>query len=91
MRVEIVHASVAGVTRLSIEVPEGATLRQALVLSGLLERHPEIDAGMIASAAVHGERRDPDAPVEEGDRIELCRPLQVDPKEARRRRGRRRG
>jgi putative ubiquitin-RnfH superfamily antitoxin RatB of RatAB toxin-antitoxin module len=88
VQVEIVYASAAGVTRLAIEVPQGTTLRQAVALSGVLTRYPEIDAGMVASAAVHGERRDPDAPVAEGDRIELCRPLQVDPKEARRRRSR---
>ncbi len=90
MRVEIVYASAAGVSRLAIEVPEGTTLRQAVALSGLLARHPEIDAGMLAGAAVHGERRDQDARVDEGERIELCRSLQVDPKEARRRRGRKR-
>lgn len=88
MRVEIVHASATGVTQLAVDVPAGTTLRQAVALSGVLARHPEIDAGMLANAAVHGERRDADAPVAEGDRIELCRPLQVDPKEARRRRDR---
>ncbi len=86
MRVELIHAAEAGVTRLVIEVAEGTTLQQAIRLSGVLERHPALDPSCVLHASVHGERRRPDARLEEGDRIELCRPLRVDPKEARRRR-----
>ncbi|MGH8617839.1 MAG: RnfH family protein [Burkholderiales bacterium] len=90
MRVEIVYASLAGTTRLTVEVPTGTTLREAVAASGLPTRHPELGPDMLANASVYGERRDPAVRLEEGDRIELCRPLTADPKEARRRRRARR-
>ena len=88
MRVEIVYASAAGTTRLAVEVPAGSTVRQAIAGSGLLARHPELGADTIAHASIYGERRDPAALLEDGDRIELCRPLMASPMAARRRRTR---
>ncbi|GAB3725874.1 hypothetical protein GCM10028862_00490 [Luteimonas pelagia] len=70
------HASV----RLSL--PEGATVADAL-------RDAALPAGMregIAGQAIHGVAASPDARLHDGDRLELLRPLQADPKDARRRR-----
>jgi putative ubiquitin-RnfH superfamily antitoxin RatB of RatAB toxin-antitoxin module len=57
--------------------------------SGLLERHPELDAGNLA-LGMFGARVAPGRPLAEGDRVEILRPLAADPYEARRRRARRR-
>src|SRR5215212_8441867 len=71
----------------SIELPAGATLIDALGASGVLERHPGIDLARQA-VGIWGRVCALDTPLKEGDRVEIYRPLQVDPKEARRRRQR---
>ena len=71
----------------SIDLPGGATLIDALRASGVLERHPGIDLTR-QSVGVWGRVCALDTPLKHGDRVEIYRPLQVDPKEARRRRQR---
>jgi len=70
-----------------VVVPVGATLIDALRTSGVLQRHPHIDLARQA-VGIWGRIRALDAPLKNGDRVEVYRPLQVDPKEARRRRQR---
>ncbi|HJW10998.1 MAG TPA: RnfH family protein [Albitalea sp.] len=76
-------ARLVDVTRLSL--PVGATVMQALRESGLLERHAGIDLA-LQKIGVWGKLRAPDDVLRDGDRVEVYRPLQVDPKEARRQR-----
>jgi len=71
------------VEQVELRLPCGATVADALRESGLLQRHPEL-AG--AKVGVWGRLRTPQDPLRDGDRVELYRPLQVDPKEARRQR-----
>jgi uncharacterized protein len=69
----------------ALRLPEGATVRQALQASGLFDdalTHEPFPLGV----GVWGERRGLDAPLREQDRVEVYRPLQVEPMEARRRR-----
>lgn len=79
------------VDAVQLRLPAGSTVAQAVAHSGLLERHPALaaDAGLVT--AVWGRAAAPDAPLRDGDRIALCRSLQVDPKEARRLRYRAQG
>ncbi|CAJ23190.1 conserved hypothetical protein [Xanthomonas euvesicatoria pv. vesicatoria str. 85-10] len=64
----------------ALELPEGATVAEAVAMSGLaVERAP-------AAYAVHGLIARPEQGLRDGDRVELLRPLLLDPKEARRRR-----
>src|SRR5690349_11501698 len=70
-----------------VALPDGATLMDALRASGVLERHPGIDLSRQA-VGIWGRIRALDTPLKDGDRVEVYRPLQVDPKEARRRRQR---
>jgi len=72
----------------ALALPAGATVRDALAASGLRERHPGLDFEAQV-VGVWGQRQALDAPLREGDRVEVYRPLQVDPKEARRQRYRR--
>ena len=60
----------------SLSLPAGATVRDALAASGL-EGH---------ACGIFGKRVALDRKLAEGDRVEIYRPLAMDPKEARRRR-----
>lgn len=84
MRIEVVYSPCERVVdHVELEVPEGSTVAEALQASGLLQRHPGIDPG-LQRMGVWGRSCRPDDALREGDRVELYRVLEVDPKEARR-------
>ncbi len=84
MHLQVVYSPRAGeVDEVRLVLPAGATLRDALVQSGHLQRHPEIDTA-LARVGVWGRLRSLDDVLRDQDRVEIYRPLQVDPKEARR-------
>jgi putative ubiquitin-RnfH superfamily antitoxin RatB of RatAB toxin-antitoxin module len=88
LRVEVVFSPCArAVQQVQVLLPAGATVRQALQASGL----PADGAGAWPPVGIWGRLADLDDPVDDGDRVELYRPLQVDPKEARRLRYRAQG
>ena len=87
IRVEVVYALPRSCDAVVVELPDGATVRAALAVSGLAERHPGID---LSRVGLFGRSVSPDELLREGDRVEVYRPLVLDPKEARRRRARRR-
>ena len=72
---------------LSRELPEGATALDAVRASGLAERFPDVDFG-AATIGVWGRACAPDTRLQDGDRVEIYRPLTMDPNEARRLRAR---
>lgn len=74
----------------AVQLPQGATLSQALKASGIAAEFPALD---LASAmlGVWGRKALPDELVQDGDRVEVYRPLRVDPKVARRERFRSQG
>jgi uncharacterized protein len=78
---------------ITLTVVEGTTVRQAVAQAGLAEHFPELPPVTFAQAelGIFGQRvRDPDTQrLREGDRVEVYRPLQVDPKAARARRAER--
>jgi putative ubiquitin-RnfH superfamily antitoxin RatB of RatAB toxin-antitoxin module len=89
LQIEVVDA--AGphrVQRVGIRVVHGATLADALRISGLADR-VEFDAGGKPRVGVWCRATPLDTPLRDRDRVEIYRPLQVDPKEARRQRYRR--
>jgi putative ubiquitin-RnfH superfamily antitoxin RatB of RatAB toxin-antitoxin module len=69
----------------SLALPAASTLGDALVNSGLLERHALGDPKALV-CGVWAKLRPLDHPLRDGDRVEVYRPLRVDPKEARRQR-----
>ncbi|MDX1604613.1 MAG: RnfH family protein [Candidatus Competibacterales bacterium] len=87
MRVEVAYARPDRQWLITIELPPGSTAAQALAHSGLLETLPEIDP-VSAPLGLFGRRCAPDTVLQPGDRVEVYRPLQIDPKQARRRRAR---
>lgn len=73
-----------------LQLPEGATVRDAVAASGWQQACPGADA-QRADVGVWGRRCTPDQPLHEGDRVEIYRGLLVDPKVARRERFRKQG
>ena len=79
MRVQVIRAWPRRHESVLLDLADAATVADALKASGF-------DQAGVGAYAVFGERAMPDDVLREGDRVELLRPLQVDPKEARRRR-----
>lgn len=73
-----------------VNVPEGASVRDAVMASGLAAAHPAFD-WQAATPGIWGRTAEWDQPVADTDRVELCRPLSVDPKVARRERFKQQG
>ena len=63
----------------------GSTVGEAIRASGLLAQCPEIDMNRNR-VGIFGRLAQLDTPLQDGDRVEIYRPLNTDPKEARRRR-----
>ena len=78
IRVEVVDARRGGVSTAKVELPAGALVRDALEASGL-----NVDPSAVG---IFGKRVAPDARLADGDRVEIYRPLALDPKERRRQR-----
>lgn len=73
------------VQELHLQLAEGATLAQALVMGGwAVGAENPVEAGW--SCGVWGRKAAPDTVLRDGDRVELYRDLRVDPKVARRER-----
>ena len=85
MKVEVVYALPEAVDAVSVSLPAGASLRDAVVASGLLERHAGIQLEQQAFG-IFGRRALLETRLTEGDRVEVYRALALDPKEARRQR-----
>lgn len=85
IRVEVAYALPQDQVILSLEVPEGTTLEEAIRASGMLERHPEIDLARN-KVGIFGKLNKLNASLREGDRVEIYRPLIADPKEIRKQR-----
>ena len=83
--IEVVYALPDRQTVLVCEVAEGTTARQSVIASGVLKAHPEIDLD-TAELGIWSERVAQDCLVQDGDRVEIYRPLLADPKLVRRKR-----
>ncbi len=85
IRVEVAYAKSDIQVILPVDLPAGGTARQAVEMSGILGRFPEIDLDKTRMG-VFGKAVKPDQVLREKDRVELYRPLIADPKEVRRQR-----
>ena len=85
IRVEVAYARPDKQAVLPVEVPAGATLEQAIVLSRIQEQFPEIELAR-AEVGVFGKLSRLSATARPGDRIEIYRPLIADPKVVRKQR-----
>lgn len=83
IRVEVVYALRDAQALIVLELEEGATARQAVERSGLAARFPEIDPARM-KLGIFGRVAAGDTTLRDGDRVEIYRPLEADPKDARR-------
>jgi putative ubiquitin-RnfH superfamily antitoxin RatB of RatAB toxin-antitoxin module len=85
IEVEVVYAAVNRQVLLTVAVPEGASVREALRKSAVDAQFSELDLASCPVGIFGKVIADPDKhPVQAGDRIEIYRPLLADPKEVRR-------
>jgi len=80
MKIEVVLAWPRRYSAVTVELSEGACVADALQAAAL------DDAVQASGLAVFGVQATPQTLLVDGDRVELLRPLLIDPKEARRRR-----
>jgi len=82
VEVELVYVAPSNdVHRVSLNVNDGSCVLDVLTQSGMLERHPEIKDMPVG---IFSKRVALDVLVKDGDRIEVYRPLLIDPKDKRR-------
>jgi len=82
MRIQLIRAlgpTPADIESVLLDLPEGTSVGEAV-------RRSRLDSPLLGGFAVYGERVTPAHILHDGDRVELLRPLQMDPKQARRRR-----
>lgn len=85
--IEVVFAAVERQQLLALTVPEGTTLRAAVLASGIGQAFPELDLEHCPVGIFGKQVMDPQVRVvQAGERIEIYRPLLADPKEIRRQR-----
>lgn len=82
IRVEVVYALPQRQLRVGLELPAGTTAIAAVLASGLSARHPEIDL-VRGKIGVFGKVVGPETALADGDRVEIYRPMAIDPKAAR--------
>ncbi len=69
----------------ALQVTAGTTVLDAIRASGVLERFPALDVS-TAAVGIWGRASSLTVLLRPGDRVEIYRPLAIDPKEARRKR-----
>jgi putative ubiquitin-RnfH superfamily antitoxin RatB of RatAB toxin-antitoxin module len=83
LRIEVLYCPAPGVAdRVLLHLPQGSCLQDAVDASGLCQRHA-LDTATL-KLGIWGRAQAPQTLLRDQDRVELYRPLRVDPKEARR-------
>ncbi|UZD66481.1 RnfH family protein [Marinobacter sp. AN1] len=89
MRVEVAYAIPERQEIVPVEVEEGATMLEAVRRSGIAELFPGLDPEQADMGIFGKVVKSPQTHVlRAGDRVELYRPLKIDPKQARMNRAR---
>jgi hypothetical protein len=83
LRASVVYLRPGLVFERSVVVPKPATIGAAVDSSGVRSAVAELAEAELA-VGVFGDRRLLSDPLRDGDRVEIYRPLAIDPKEARR-------
>lgn len=84
IRVEVAYATPEKQRIIALDVEEGTTVYQAVEQSGICDVFPEIEL-VDAKLGIFGKavRSPKEEPLKEADRVEIYRPLIIDPKVAR--------
>jgi putative ubiquitin-RnfH superfamily antitoxin RatB of RatAB toxin-antitoxin module len=81
--VEVVLATPGKQELIALRVPNGSTVSDVIAASPVERRFPDVPVGELA-VGIWGRVVDRNQPVRPGDRVEIYRPLLIDPREARR-------
>jgi putative ubiquitin-RnfH superfamily antitoxin RatB of RatAB toxin-antitoxin module len=85
IQLEVAYAKPQRQDIVSVRLPAGSTIQQAIEASGLLARYPEIDLA-TGKVGIYGKLSRMDTVARDRDRIEIYRPLIADPREVRKQR-----
>ena len=88
IHVQVCYAKPESQILMDLVVKVGTTIEQAVLQSGILEHAPDISLSQN-KVGIFGKIKPLDTLLREHDRVEIYRPLAIDPKEARRLRARR--
>lgn len=83
INVEVVYALPSEQKVVQLSLAEKSTVSDAITASGLYARYAEIEPGKTP-VGIYAERVTYDTLLRDGDRVEIYRPLEVDPMQARR-------
>ena len=86
MQVGIAYSENVQQIWLTIEVPDDATVNDAIARSGVLDMFPHIDLA-TQKVGIFGRIVKPDSSLRAGDRVEIYRPITCDPQTVARRDG----
>ena len=86
--IEIVYALPKRQLLRRLSLAKGNTVRDAIKASGIAKEFPEIELAHHRFG-IHGRIAQAETALNDGDRVEIYRPLQADPKELRRKRAQR--
>lgn len=81
--VEVVYAMREEQHVIALPFARGMTAEEAVLRSGLVERCPEIAVRSLVLGS-YGRRIEPGYRLRPGDRVEICRPLAIEPRQMRR-------
>ncbi|PKH05232.1 RnfH family protein [Moritella sp. Urea-trap-13] len=85
INVEVIYALPKEQITFKVSVEQGATALQVIEASGILIKYPEIEF-TVNKIGIYSRLIKLDTVVEDGERVEIYRPLTADPKEMRKRR-----
>jgi len=83
LQVELVFAVRERQRLIQLTMPQGSDVRQAIDRSGIAVQFPQFDFAAL-QAGIWGRPVQQDQVLRDGDRVEIYRPLLIDPREARR-------
>lgn len=83
IKIELIYATEKYAETIMLSLDYGTTISTAIEKSGIIKKHPEIVMGEN-KVGIYSKLCDLDTVLEDGDRVEIYRPLKADPKEARR-------
>jgi uncharacterized protein len=83
IQLEVAYATPQRQVVIPLEVADGSTVTQVIECSGILLQFSELDV-MTMAVGIFSKPVKLDHPVQFGDRVEIYRPLLIDPKQKRR-------
>ena len=89
LSIEVVCALPERQVVIALKSPAGITVREAIEAAGIARQFPQLDL-QRCGVGVFGQPRGLDEALQDGDRVEIYRPLLNDPKDLRRKRALRR-